>query len=45
MNVTIVYDSVFGNTGTIAKVMAEALSPHHQVRLLPRRRGWWHRDR
>jgi flavodoxin len=35
MNVTIVYDSVFGNTGTIAKAMAEALAPDHQVRLLP----------
>ncbi len=35
MNVTIVYDSVFGNTGTIAKEMAAALAPNHEVRLLP----------
>jgi len=35
MNVTIVYDSVLGNTGTIAKAMASALSPEHEVRLLP----------
>lgn len=35
MNVTIVYDSVFGNTGAIAKAMADALVPGHVVRLLP----------
>lgn len=35
MNVTIVYDSVFGNTATIAKQIAGALEANHQVRLLP----------
>lgn len=35
MNVTIVYDSVFGNTAAIAKEMAGALEPDHKVRLLP----------
>jgi len=35
MNVTIVYDSVFGNTTTVAREMASALGPDHQVRLLP----------
>jgi flavodoxin len=35
MNVTIVYDSVFGNTAAIAKEMAGALEAGHQVRLLP----------
>jgi len=35
MNVTIVYDSVFGNTAAIAREMAGALETRHQVRLLP----------
>ena len=35
MNVTIVYDSVFGNTATIAKELAGALGTEHAVRLLP----------
>ena len=35
MNVTIVYDSVFGNTAAIAKEMAAALVEGHTVRLLP----------
>lgn len=34
MNVTIVYDSVFGNTATVAREMAEALASAHEVRLL-----------
>lgn len=34
MNVTIVYDSVFGNTATIAKEIAAALGGQHTVRLL-----------
>lgn len=34
MNVTIVYDSVFGNTAAIAKAVADELSHAHQVRLL-----------
>lgn len=34
MKATIVYDSVFGNTATIAREMAEALATEHTVRLL-----------
>lgn len=34
MNVTIVYDSVFGNTATIAREMAQALKTDHAVTLL-----------
>lgn len=34
MNVTIVFDSVFGNTAAIAREMARALEPVHTVRLL-----------
>lgn len=34
MNVTIVYDSVFGNTATIAREIAGALTAGHTVRLL-----------
>ncbi len=34
MKVTIVYDSVFGNTATIAKEMAQALGTEHTVKLL-----------
>ena len=35
MNVTIVYDSVFGNTATIAREIAGALAADHAVRLVP----------
>lgn len=35
MNVTIVFDSVFGNTAAIAREMAAALEPANAVRLLP----------
>lgn len=35
MNVTIIYDSVFGNTATIAKEIAGALGGRHTVFLLP----------
>jgi len=34
MNVTIVYDSVFGNTAAIARAIADAATPGHAVRLL-----------
>lgn len=33
MSILIVYDSIFGNTGQVAKAMAEALTPKHEVRL------------
>ncbi len=33
MSILIVYDSIFGNTGQIAKAMAEELSRTHQTRL------------
>lgn len=35
MNVTIVYDSIFGNTATIATQMAAALEADHSVTQLP----------
>lgn len=33
MSVLIVHDSIYGNTASIAKAMAEALRPDHDVRL------------
>lgn len=34
MNITIVYDSIFGNTGKVAKAIAETLEQTNQVRLV-----------